>query len=85
MEHTSRSSGLLRLKVSRARVSQSSLKTGRGAVRMVHVTSSWRSHGDKVEDGWIDMTGCIGLLYSNFTVIVVLGHKGSLVISFFYN
>jgi hypothetical protein len=29
--HTSRSSGLLRLKVSRARVSQSGLKTGGGA------------------------------------------------------
>jgi hypothetical protein len=38
--HTSRSSDLLRLKASRARVSQSSLMTGGGATRMVHVTSS---------------------------------------------
>jgi hypothetical protein len=34
--HTSRSSGLLRLEVSQARVSQSSCKTGGGTVRMVH-------------------------------------------------
>jgi hypothetical protein len=38
--HTSRSSDLLRLKASRARVSQSSLMIGGGATRMVHVTSS---------------------------------------------
>jgi hypothetical protein len=40
--HASRSSGLLRLEASRARVSQSSLKTGRGVARMVLLTSSWR-------------------------------------------
>jgi hypothetical protein len=49
--HASRSSCLLHLEASRARVSQSSLKTGGGAVRMVHVASSWRSRGDEVEDG----------------------------------
>jgi hypothetical protein len=38
--HMLRSSGLLRLEVSQARVSQSSLKTGSGAVQMVHVASS---------------------------------------------
>jgi hypothetical protein len=35
--HTSRSIGLLHLKASRARVSQSSLKTGEDVVQMVHV------------------------------------------------
>jgi hypothetical protein len=42
---------LLHLKASRARVFQSSLKTDGGAARMVYATSSWRSHGDEVEDG----------------------------------
>jgi hypothetical protein len=47
---------------------------------MVHVIPSQRSCGD--EDEWVDVTGCIGLFYPNFTVFIVLGHKGSLVISF---
>jgi hypothetical protein len=42
MGHVSRSSGLLRVEASQARVSQSGLKTGGCAVRMVHVASSWR-------------------------------------------
>jgi hypothetical protein len=81
-EHMSRSSSLLHLEVSRARVSQSSLKTGRGAARMVHVASSWRSCGDEAEDGHIDGMGCIRLFYLNFVIFIVLIHKGSLVISF---
>jgi hypothetical protein len=81
-EHASRSSGLLRMKVSWARVSQSSLKTGGGATQMVPMTSSWRSHGDEVKNGWVDAMGCIRLFSPNFTVFVVLGHKGTLVISF---
>jgi hypothetical protein len=48
--HALRSSSLLHLEASWARVSQSSLKTGGGATRMVHVASSRRSRGDKVED-----------------------------------
>jgi hypothetical protein len=38
--HASRSSGLLHLKASRVKILQSGLKTGRGAARMVHMTSS---------------------------------------------
>jgi hypothetical protein len=49
---------------------------------MVHVTSLRRLCGDKAEDGWVDATGCIGLFYPNFTIFIVLCHKGSLVISF---
>jgi hypothetical protein len=41
--HTLRSSGLLRLEASQARVSQSSLKISRGTTQMVHVASSRRS------------------------------------------
>jgi hypothetical protein len=73
---------LLHLKASRARLSQSSLKIGAGAVWMVHVASLQRSRGDEAEDGWVDATGCIRLFYLNFVIFVVLGHKGSLVISF---
>jgi hypothetical protein len=60
-------------------VSWFSLKT------KVDVASSWRSRGDETEDGWVDATGCIGLLYPNFVIFVVLGHKGSLIISFSIN
>jgi hypothetical protein len=49
---------------------------------MVHVTSSQRSRGDEIKDGWVDVTDCIRLFYSNFVVFIVLGYKGSLVISF---
>jgi hypothetical protein len=41
--HTLRSSGLLHLEVSRAKVSQSNLKTSGGTTWMVNVASSWRS------------------------------------------
>jgi hypothetical protein len=49
---------------------------------MVHMVSSWRSRGDEAEDGQVDLTGCIRLFYPNFAIFIVLGHKGSLVISF---
>jgi hypothetical protein len=55
----SRSSGLLCLEACQARVSQSSLRTGRGEACMVQVASSQRSHGDEAEDGWIDVMSCI--------------------------
>jgi hypothetical protein len=84
VEHVSRSSSLLYLKASQARVSQSSLKTGRGATWMVHVTSSRRSRGDKAEDERVDAMGCIRLFYPNFAIFFVLGHTSSLVISLFY-
>jgi hypothetical protein len=68
--HALRSSGLLWLEASRA--------------RMMHVASSRRSHGDEAEDGWVDAIGCIGLFYPKFVIFFVLGHKDSLVISFSY-
>jgi hypothetical protein len=76
---------LLHLEASRARVSQSSLKTSGGAVQMVHVSSSWRSRGDEAKDGRVNAMGCIILFYPNFVVFVVLVHNGSLVISFSIN
>jgi hypothetical protein len=80
--HVSKSSGLLHLKVSRARVFQSSLKTDGGTAWMVLVASSRRLRGDEAEDRQVNLTGCIRLFYPNFTVFIVLGHKDSLVISF---
>jgi hypothetical protein len=77
--HASRSSGLLRLEASRARVSQSGLKTGKGTVWMVHVASSWRSRGDETEDGQVVVMGCIRLFYPNFVIFNVLCPKGNLV------
>jgi hypothetical protein len=52
---------------------------------MVHVVSSQRSHGDKAEDGWVDVMGYIILFYPNFIIFFVLGHKGNLVIRFSTN
>jgi hypothetical protein len=49
---------------------------------MMHVTSSQGLRGDEAEDGRVDAMGCIRLFYPNFTVFIVLGHKGSLIISF---
>jgi hypothetical protein len=80
--HASRSSGLLHLEASRARVSQSGLKIGRGVTRMVHMASSWRSRGDEAKDRQVNAMGCIGLFYPNFVVFIVLANKSSLVISF---
>jgi hypothetical protein len=73
VRHTSRSSGLLRLKVSWARVSQSSLKTGGGAVRMMYVVSSWMSCEDKTEDGRIDATDESS---PNFIIFTILDSGG---------
>jgi hypothetical protein len=78
-EHASRFSGLFYQEVSRGRIFQISLKTGRGTMWMVHVISSRRSCGDESEDGHVNAMGCIGLFYSNFIVFVVLGHKSNLV------
>jgi hypothetical protein len=80
--HALGSSGLLLLEASQARVFQSVLKTGGGTAWMVHVASSWRSRDDKGKDGRIDAMGYIRLFYPNFVVLVVLGHKDSLVITF---
>jgi hypothetical protein len=84
--YTLGSSSLLRLEASRARVFQSSLKTGRGSVWMVHVASSWRSHGIEAEDGMFDGVGCGtvegGPIYPSVVVVFILAHMGFLVFYF---
>jgi hypothetical protein len=49
---------------------------------MVHVASSCRLRGDEAKDEQVDVTSCIKLFYLNSAVCIVLGYKGSLVISF---
>jgi hypothetical protein len=49
---------------------------------MVHMALSSSSRGDEAEDGRVDATGYIRLFYLNFTVFIVLGHKGTLLINF---
>jgi hypothetical protein len=48
--------------------------------RLVHVTSSRRSHGVQVENGRVDAIGCVGLCYSYINVFHVLGLRGIVVI-----
>jgi hypothetical protein len=52
---------------------------------MVHVASSWRSHGEEAEDGRVDAMGYIRLFCHNFVIFIVLGQKDNLVISFSIN
>jgi hypothetical protein len=60
VEHASRSSSLLRVEASLARVSQSGLKTGGGMTMGGVVAPSRRLHRRQVEDGLVDTTGCVG-------------------------
>jgi hypothetical protein len=61
--HASRSSVLLRLEASRARVFQFASKLAVERRRVVHVASLRRSRENEVKDGWVDAMGRIGLFY----------------------
>jgi hypothetical protein len=76
--HASQSSGLFCQEASRARVSQSGLKPGRGAAWMMYVTSSWRLGRVEAENRRVDVMGYIGPLYPNFAIFILLGHRGIL-------
>jgi hypothetical protein len=54
--HALRSSGLLCVKASLTRVSQSGLRLTEARRRVVHVALSRRLHQSQVKDGWIDAT-----------------------------
>jgi hypothetical protein len=82
--HESRSSGLLCVEASRARVSQPSLKTGEGVARIMHVASSQRWHRGQVEHERVDATGCVRPWYPYFTDFIVLDPRGILVFFVFY-
>jgi hypothetical protein len=78
--HASRSSGLLCVEASLARVSQCSLKTGGDATVGGARDISQRWRWSQVEDGWVDVTGCTGPFYPTFAVFNVLGTRGIIVI-----
>jgi hypothetical protein len=84
MGHALRSSGFLHREASRAKVFQFPSKLAEERRRVVHVASSWRLREDEIKDGRVDATTYILLFYPNFVIFFVLGHKGSLVISFSY-
>jgi hypothetical protein len=48
--------------------------------RVMHMTPSQRLRRRQVEDGRVDVTGCIGPYYPTFTVFNVLGHRFIIVI-----
>jgi hypothetical protein len=56
--------------------SQSGIKTDRGGVWMVHVTSLWRSREVQAEDGRVEAMDYIGPFYPNFTIFTVLCPRG---------
>jgi hypothetical protein len=80
MGHVSRSSGLLHVEASLARVSQSGLKIGGGTMVGVHVAPSRRLRRRQAEDGWANATGDVGPCYPTFVVFNVLGPRGIVVI-----
>jgi hypothetical protein len=78
VRHVSRSSGLLHVEASLARVSQSDLKTGGGA-------TAGGAHGTiaevaSVEDGRVDAMGCVRPCYRTFIIFNVLVPRGIIVI-----
>jgi hypothetical protein len=77
--HTSRSSSLLRMEASRARVSQFASKLVEVRRRVVHVAPSQRLCRVQAEDGRVDAMDCIGPFYPTFVVFYVLGPRGCLV------
>jgi hypothetical protein len=77
--HVSRSSGLLRMEASQARVSQFASKLVEARWQVVHMAPSWRSRGVQVEDGWVHVRGYIRACYPYFAILYVLGPTGSLI------
>jgi hypothetical protein len=80
VRHALRSSDLLHLKASWARVFQSGLKNDGGTTQMVHVASSWMLRRVKAENGRVDVMGCIRFFYPNFAVFYVFSPSGILVL-----
>jgi hypothetical protein len=79
--HASRSSSLLDVEASLTRVSQSGLKTfAEARLRVVHVAPSRRLRRRQAEAGRVDAMGCVGPCYPCFTVFLLLGPRGVVVI-----
>jgi hypothetical protein len=63
MGHALRTSRLLHVEVSQARVFQFTLKISGGMAWMVYVTSSRRLHRGQVKDVRVDVMRCVGSCY----------------------
>jgi hypothetical protein len=72
-EHASRSSGLLHVEASLARVFESGLRTVRAVTMVVNVAPSQTLRWRQVEDGWVDAMSYVGPCYPTFAVFNVLG------------
>jgi hypothetical protein len=48
--------------------------------RVVHVVPLWRLRRGQVEDGRVDVTGCVGPYYPCFVIFILLGPRGIVVI-----
>jgi hypothetical protein len=79
VEHASRSSDLLHLKVSQVSVSQFTLKLAEERRRVVHIASSRRSCEDEVKDGRVDVMGYIKSFNPYFIIFVVLDTRDILI------
>jgi hypothetical protein len=51
---------------------------------VVHVTSSLMLRRDEVEDGWVDVTGCVGPSYPKISVFYVLYRRNNLIFSLLF-
>jgi hypothetical protein len=75
-----RSSGLLDVEASLARVFQSGLKTGGGATAGGARGTITEVASRQFEDERVDAIGCIGPCYPTFTIFNVFGPRGIVVI-----
>jgi hypothetical protein len=57
------------------RFSSLALKLAEIRLRVVHVASSRRLRREKTEDGWIDVTSCVGPFNPKIIIFIVLGSK----------
>jgi hypothetical protein len=71
VRHASRSSGLLRVDVSQARVPQFTSRLAEERLRVVHVAPSRRFCRIQAEDGWVDAVGCIGPFYPRIIIFCI--------------
>jgi hypothetical protein len=78
--HMSRSSALLHVESSLARVFQSILKTSGDAMVSGARGTIAEVASESVEDGCVDVMGCIEPCYLYFVVFILLGHRCIVVI-----
>jgi hypothetical protein len=78
--HASRSSGLLRVEASRARIFNLTSRLAEARRRMLHVAPSQKLRRSQVEDGRVDAMGCVEPCYPYFTIFILLGPRNIVVI-----